>query len=187
MKRLLFPAALVATLPIPWGGWATGRDIVVEPRITVSEPRPVAATEDTFDVSMDTTLTPGLVVTIRVSPGGIELQRTRMMLVPKNPRGGYSEGDRIVIRSLAQGSLVSEVIARDAVVMFAEGMGQARREDRTLSVAIPTPTLVDTLEITVTASGKSKTFDVSQTFQEYCARAQDNPTCRLSLPDQGRP
>jgi hypothetical protein len=206
MHRLMWPAILLASVPL-WDGWPKGSDglprwpgwppkgsdTVVGPRITVSERRPVAATEDVLNMYMNASLTPGLVATIRVAPGGIELQRARTMLVPKNPRREDTRGDRVIVRSLGQGALVSEVVVLDPAVVFLEGKTPARQEERILSVAIPTPTLVDTLEVTLSASGtataggESKTFDVSHLVNEYCVRAEDTPTCHLPVPSSGRP
>jgi hypothetical protein len=187
--RTALRAAIVATLPLLDGITPEGRDVVVEPQITVSEERPVADAEDIFNVSMRAALTPGLVVTVRVAPTGLELQSARMMLVPKSPRRDPTTGDRIIIRSLGNGSIVSEVIAHDPAVAFVEGPGgAARQEDRTVSVALPMPTLVDTLEVGVAASidattRESRIFDVSRIVNEYCAQAEDTATCRLRVPN----
>jgi hypothetical protein len=183
-------AVLVATLPLCDGVAPQGRDVVVAPQITVSEPRPVADAEDIFNVSMRAALTPGLVVTVRVAPTGIELQGARMMLVPKSPRKDPTTGDRIIIRALGNESIVSEVIVHDPAVALVEGPGgAARREDRTVSVALPMPTLVDTLEVGALAAStdvtarESKIFDVSRIVNEYCAQAEDTAACRQRVPN----
>jgi hypothetical protein len=203
MPRLILPAVLLASVPL-WGAWPKasdgvarwrellpkGSDVVVEPRITVSEPRPVAATEDVLNKYMNASLTPGLVATIRVTPGGIELQKAQMMLVPKRPRTDDTQGDRVIIRSLGDGSVISEVAVADAAVTSTEGEVRARQEDRTLSVALPMPALVDTLEVSVVAGvdapvRESKTFDVSRLVDDYCARAQASAACRRPVLDRG--
>jgi hypothetical protein len=182
MMRLALCTALVASLAL-LGGCATGTDAVVEPKTTISDPRPVAAAEDIFNQAVMAALTPGMIITVRISPSGIELQQVHMMLVPKNPRRADGQGDRIIVTSLGNGSPVSKVAATDPVVLFLEEKGQARQEDRTVSLAVPTPTLVDTLEVTVTASGESRKFDVSPVIRDYCARAEGSPTCRAASPD----
>jgi hypothetical protein len=183
MMRLVLCTALVASLAL-LGGCATGTDAVVEPKITVSEPRRVPAAEDPFNQAMMAALTPGLIVTVRISPSGIELQQVEMMLVPKKPRRGDEKGDRIIATSLRNGSPVSSVAATDPVVLFLEEKGQARQEDRTVSLAVPTPTRIDTLVVTVTASGESRRFDVSPVIRDYCARAKGSPTCRTASPER---
>ena len=181
-------AVLAASLPL-WAGGPQGRDVAVEPQITVSEERPVADTEDIFNVSMHAALTPGLVVTVRVAPTGIELQSARMMLVPKSPRRDPTTGDRIIIRLLGNESIVSEVIVHDPAVAFVEGPGgAARREARTVSVALPMPTRVDSLEVGVAASidltaRESKIFEVSRIVNEYCAQAEGTAACRPPVPN----
>jgi hypothetical protein len=179
--RLTHYTALVASLALS-GGCATGTDAVVEPKITISDPEPVAAAEDPFNQAVLAVLTPGMIVRVRISPGGIELQQVHMMEVPKNPRRDDGQGDRIIVTSLGKGSPVSKVAATDPVVLFLEEKGQARQEDRTVSLAVPTPTLVDTLEVRVTASGETRKFDVSPVIRDYCLRAKDSPTCRAASP-----
>ena len=182
-------AVLVAALPVCEGVVPQGRDVVGAPQITVSEPRPVADAEDIFNVSMRAALTPGLFVTVRVAPTGIELQSARMMLVPKSPRRDPTTGDRIIIRSLGNESIVSEVIVQDPAVASVGGPGgPARREVRTVSVALPMTTLVDSLEVGLAASSdltarESRIFEISRIVNEYCAQAEGTAACRPRVPN----
>jgi hypothetical protein len=168
---------------------ATGVDAVVEPTISVSEPQRVAASEDLFNVAALADLTPGMIAMIRVSPSGIELERAFMMLTPRTPRSAEGTGERIVASLFAGGALVSQTAAADPALLVVESFDErgvvadgeiVRREDRTVSLALPTPRLVDTLQVTVTSTGETETFDVSEVMASYCASAKGEPSCERS-------
>ncbi len=174
--RWIINAVLITNIAL-LGGCSKGTDANVQPRITVSEPRPVAAGEDIFNVAVLSALSPGMIVTVRISAGGIELQKPYMMLVPKTPRTAGAPGGRITVTAFGNGSRVSQATATDPVVMFLENKGQTRNGDRTVSLAVPAPALIDTLEVAVTSKGESKKFNVSPIMKEYCAKAPESPSC----------
>jgi hypothetical protein len=162
------------------GGCATGTDTVVDPRITVSAARPASADEDIFNAAVMSALAPGMIVTVRVTPAGIELQHAYMMLVPKTPRAPKGPGDQIIVTAFNKGTQVSQTAATDPVAVFLEGKSVARNEDRTVSLAITTPSLVDTLEIRVTSIRASQKFDVAPIMSAYCVATPAQPACRGS-------
>jgi hypothetical protein len=187
VRRITVVALGVALL----GGCVTGTDAVVEPTIAVTQPEPIAASEDPFNVAALSGLGPGMIVEIRVSPAGIELQQAFMMLTPRTVRSADVPGDRIVATLSGGGTQVSQTATADSAVVIVESFDErgvvkgeiVRQDDRTVSLALPTPRRVDTLEVTVTSTGVTERFDVSDVMDGYCATARSEPSCeRASKP-----
>lgn len=192
--RLFAPTALCAGVALLAGcitASDTASDAVVEPVITVSEPERVAAADDPFNAAALSTLAPGMIVALRVAPAGIELEQAYMMLTPKVARRADGPGDRIVATLSGGGAEVSQTAVGDPAVLIEEQFGEQgvesgqiiRQEERSVALALPTPSLVDTLDVTVTATGQTARFDVSAVMEAYCASAAREPSCQRTSGD----
>jgi hypothetical protein len=156
---------------------------VVDPIISVSQPKPIAAADDIFNIAAQAELTPGVIAIIRVSPDGIELQQALLMLVPKHAHTmANSSRDRIVVTLHGNGGQIAQATVPDPTALFVEGPdgSAASLNDRSIAVAIPTPNFVDTLEVTVASTGQKKAFAVSSVMKGFCAAARDEPACRTA-------
>lgn len=156
---------------------------VVDPIIRVSQPQRVDAAADIFNIAAHAELTPGVIAILRLSPEGIELQQALLMLVPKHARTTANPTrDRIIVTLYGNGRQIAQAAVVDPTILFVEGPGAsvAPLNDRSIAVAIPTTTFVDTLEVAVVSTGEKRTFAVGAVMNGFCAAARDEPACRTA-------
>ena len=163
-------------------------DAVVKPTITTTAPKRISASEDSFSKAMLSNLAPGLIAVVHVTPAKIELIQAYIMLTPNFTQHVEGRGDRIVAKLSTEGAQVIETTVNDPTVAIEENLDgrgpphgrTVRTDDRSVAVALPIPRRVDTLDVTVTATGQTARFDVSRLLRAYCAEAPQVPSCQAA-------
>jgi hypothetical protein len=145
-----------------------------------SPPQRLAAAEDPLNVAMTRALTSGVLVTLRVSPQRIELKHVALMLVPANGPQEVGPGDYIIVTAYGRGTRVARSVVSDPTILVQERASALRARSRIVSVTVPAPSWIDTLEVTTTASGQSARFDISSVIKNFCAFAKGEPVCGIS-------
>lgn len=144
-----------------------------------SDPKPVDAVTDNAPVL--TQLAPGLVITLEISDNTPTLVDARVALLPLTaPR--REEGELVHVMGLSNGKPVSSTAVPDQRVYVEEGVGLGVLTTRTLTLALPLPQRIDSLEVQLPGEAAPSRFDVSRTVDSFCKDYPKEALCREAVP-----
>ena len=86
------------------------------------------------------------------------------------------EGHRLMVTGVWRGSEVVRIEVPDNEVRVEEHRGIVAARTRTIVVSLPLPRRVDTVAVTL-ARGAPVPFDVTKTFDDFCADRKVHPFC----------
>jgi hypothetical protein len=98
------------------------------------------------------------------------------MQVPRVVRSSQW-GELISVSGLRGRERVSTILVSDGRVNVQEGVGIVLREQRTLNVALPTPSRIDSIEIALPGQ-PAQTFNVARFFERVCRDQPQAQFCR---------
>lgn len=143
-----------------------------------SEPRPLAAADDPVNQWVEAGTVDGLMLTVNVDGPTITLASAQPARIVRPRKASDVSGDRVTVRGLSSGAEISTLTVADPLVRVVEREGIVRAEQRTLHLALPTPSAVDEIEVHVSVSGAKARFDVRPYYAEICRVLAEHPLCR---------
>ena len=142
---------------------------------STSDPKPVDAAVDNAPVLAQ--LAPGLVITLEINDNTPTLVDARVALIPITaPR--REEGELVRVTGLSNGKPVSSIAVPDQRVYVEEGVGLSVLTKRSLTLALPLPQRIDSLEVQLPGEEAPSRFDVSQTVDGFCKDYPKEALCR---------
>lgn len=144
---------------------------------TTSEPRPVAESEDPVNRYVRRHTVDGLVVRLAIDGASIALLGAQPARVPRRNADPDLRGDTVTITAFTRDRAVGTTRVADRTMAALERVGVVRQARRTIAVALPTPGMVDSIEVRVSASGASQRFDVNPAYAEICRALPRAPVC----------
>jgi hypothetical protein len=148
-----------------------------EPQTLVAQ----AGRSDPVDASRDNRaiveqLVPGLIFQVRIDGNRVTIGDPELMQVIRASRSSLSENS-IAISGLRDGARISTVRVADGRRNVQEHVGIVMRERIAFSVALPTPSRIDSVEIALPGQ-RPQSFNVAPVFERLC-RDRPQPTlCR---------
>lgn len=148
-------------------------------------PRPMAASEDPVNRMVAAATVPGLIVSLKIDGNTIALERAQPARIPK-PRDRAATGDTVTVTGISGARAVASVTAADPLMVAVEEGGVVRAEQRTIDVALPTPSAIDTIEVRLSATGATARLDVRAAYAEICRALPRDPVCEDKAEPQPR-
>ena len=141
------------------------------------EPRPVAPGEDVVN-QMQQNQVDGLVITLTIDSATVRLDTVVLASIPRPRARQDTTGERVRVVGLAGGTRVSEASVPDVVTNTQEGVGIVRVNRRQVTVMLPAPRALDTIEVSAPATNATGRLDVRAAYAMYCPQFNpDNRYC----------
>ena len=84
----------------------------------------------------------------------------------------------MTVTGLTNGRTVGRVQVADVSQRVVEGVGLQRTDDRVIHAALPTPGVVEEIEVSVSATGTRTRLDVRSAYAEMCRAVPTSVPCR---------
>jgi hypothetical protein len=142
------------------------------------EARPVDASADPVNRKSAASTVDGLVLVVTIDGSSIRLDGATPARIPRAAaERKRPAGDRVTAVGLAGGARVSETSSADAVLNAEEGGGLVRASRRQVTLSLPAPRALDTVEVSAPATGASARLDVRAAYAPYAS------SCKGESPD----
>jgi hypothetical protein len=123
-------------------------------------------------------VTPGIVMRLEIDGTKVDLRDAELILLPRQSPARGRDGERILVTGWRGLQQVSAVSVADQRVNIQEGVGIVIREQRTVSVALPTPRRIDRVEVTLPGTTVAQQFAVTELFDRACPTPTVIDFCR---------
>ncbi len=164
----------IAFLCLAVSACATGRG---QEGVRDLEPRPIAPADDIVN-QMQQTQVDGLVITLTIDSATVRLDTVVLASIPRPRAARDTVGDRVTVVGFAGGTRVSDVNVPDMVINAQEGVGIVRVNRRQITVLLPAPRALDTIEVTAPATNATGRLDVRAAYARFCPQFNaDNRYC----------
>jgi hypothetical protein len=123
-------------------------------------------------------LTPGLIMRLEIDGKTVQMQDPELVLIPRRAAARTTGGERVIVTGWRGREQVSAVSVSDQRINVQENVGIVIRDQRSLTVALPTPRRVDRVEVTLPGVTTPQEFSVAQVFDRACEQKPVGDLCR---------
>lgn len=144
--------------------------------LTAATSDPVAVDHAVDNKVVMENLETGLVATLRINGANISITKLQIRMIPRTDKLP-NQGELITIKGLSNGKTVTEIKTPDTRLNVQENKGIVFLEKRTIAFALPMPQFIDTLEVTIPATGKTKKLSISKQLSKLCKKHKKLKEC----------
>lgn len=147
---------------------------------TLSEPQPIADSDDPLNALVTRETVDGIVLTLTIDRDQIRLDSAAPARIPRNAARAERNtggGDAVTVTGFAGAQQIGRAVVPDVVVNAQEDGGIVRTERRQIVVPLAVDRPVDRIEVTAPATNARATIDVSAAWRPYCDEARRSPWC----------
>jgi len=144
-------------------------------RSNTTKPVAVNASKDNSVVLEN--LETGLIATLVIDGDKLTIIEPLIRRIPKANKT-RKEGETVTIRGMSDGKTIAEIHVPDNRLNIQEHKGIILLDKRTISFSLPLPTMIDSIEITMSSTGKSKMINLSKQLYKLCKKHRKLAVCK---------